>query len=85
MILNQEKDGELLYEVGAAILSRGEIDRLKTRPQLKGLLSYERKELEKNPYHGNLLLLAGLAKRVRKAIAAHLLSAVEDIKPQHAE
>jgi hypothetical protein len=48
-------------------------------------LSYERKELEKNPYHGNLLLLAGLAKRVRKAIAAHLLSAVEDIKPQHAE
>ena len=69
--LNQEKeDGELQFKAGAVLIPREEIDRLKNRPTVSGLISYERQPLENNPYHGNILLQARLPKPTMRKIAA---------------
>ena len=81
--LNQKKDtGEIHFKGGAAILSRNELERLNNRPQIKGLLSYERKPLPNNRYHGNLLMKSGTSKQTMKLIASAIaLSSVEKLVP----
>lgn len=81
--LHQKKeDGNLQFSAGAAIIPRYEIDRLNNRPTIKGLLSYERRPLDNNPYHGNILLRASVPKPTMKKIAASLALAVSKIFSQ---
>jgi len=82
--LQQKKeDGELQFKAGVAIVPRSEIDRLKNRPTIKGMLSYERRPLDNNPYHGNFLLKAEVPKPTMKKIAAGLALAVSEIFKQN--
>lgn len=71
--LKQKKDdGNLQFGGGVAILNRHEIDRLSKLPTISEALSYDRAPIENNPYHGNLLLSAGVTRPRRKLIAATL-------------
>jgi len=74
-----KEDGEIQFKAGVAIIPRQEIDRLNNRPTINGLLSYERRPLDLNPYHGNLLLKANLPKPTMVKIAAGLALAVSKI------
>lgn len=81
--LNQRKaDGAFQFRAGAAVIPRQEIDRLNSRPTVKGLLSYERQPIQDNPYHGNILLRANTSKPTMKLIAAGLALAVSRIVPR---
>lgn len=78
--LNQEKEeGGKQFKAGVVILPRREIDRLNRQPTVNGVLSYERQQLDDNPYHGNLLLKTEVCKRVMKKIAAGLALHVSTI------
>lgn len=69
--LNQKKEnGELQFKAGIAILPREHIDYMNTLSTINELLSYERRSMEKNPYHGNLLLSDDVSKPRMKLIAA---------------
>jgi hypothetical protein len=79
--LNQRKtDGTIQFKAGIAIIPREEIDRVNKQPTVRGLLSYERQILENNPFHGNILLKAGVPKLTMKKIAAAIAIAVSVIK-----
>lgn len=78
--LNQTKeDGERQFKAGVAIIPRDEIDRLNKRPTVNGILSYERRPLEHNQYHGNILLRTNVPKPTMKKIAAGLALAVSEV------
>lgn len=67
-ILQQEKEpGKLQFQEGAALLSRLELDRIKLKDQR---LTYERRPIEGNCYHGNILLAENVPKSVMRKIAA---------------
>lgn len=65
-------DGTLQFKFGVTILPREAIDRLSSQPTIRGLLSYERREINGNRYHGNILLDAGTEKKTMKQIAGAL-------------
>ena len=84
--LRQRKaDGQIQFRIGAALLPRDEIEQLRRRPLLIGLLEYERRPLDDNPYHGNILVRAGTSKPTRNLIASGLALAVTEIIPQAAD
>jgi len=84
--LRQRKaDGQIQFRIGAALLPRDEIEQLRRRPLLVGLLEYERRPLDDNPYHGNILVRAGTSKPTRNLIASGLALAVTEIIPQAAD
>lgn len=79
--LNQKKEnGDIKYVNGVAVISRCNIDRLIDR-MAKGLLRYERKRIDGNRYHGNILLKSGTSKKTMKIIAAGISLSVEKIVP----
>lgn len=79
--LNQKNEnGDIKYVNGVAVISRHSIDRLIDR-RAKGLLRYEREQIDGNHYHGNILLKSGTSKQTRKIIAAGIALAVEEIVP----
>lgn len=82
--MDQKKDdGSIQFKAGLAIIPREEIERLSRSPTLmKGILTYERKILDNNPYHGNLLLHKDVSKSTMKKIAAGLALAVSEIIPR---
>jgi len=70
-LLKQTKENrELQFKAGAAVLLRRELDRIVRMPSVNKQLAYERKQIEGNKYHGNLLLKRDVEKRVMKRIAA---------------
>lgn len=81
-IFNQKKKGteEYQFKIGGAIMSRIELDRLKKKPQIIGKLSYERREVEGNKYHGNILLRKDTTKGVKNLIASSLALCVERVE-----
>lgn len=68
------------FKVGAAIMSKKELDRLCKKPQIKGGLAYERREVPGNRYHGNLLLRKGSSKGIKNLIASSLALCVEEVE-----
>ena len=70
MFSQKRGDGTIQFRAGAALLCRKELDRIVNRPLMKNALSYERKEIPGNKYHGNLLLKKTVQKREMKKIAA---------------
>lgn len=82
--LNQRKEnGTIQFKAGVVIIPRCELDKLKRRPAVGGVFSYERKRLEDNPNHGNLLLRDNVSKPIKKMIAAGLALAVDRILLQN--
>ncbi len=69
----RKENGELQFKMGVSILPREELDRLNHLPTINGILSYERRPLEGNPYHGNLLLRDNTPSVLMKSIAASLV------------
>ena len=70
-IFTQTKDdGSFQFKAGVAVMCRKELDRLIKKPLNKNVLSYERKEIPGNRYHGNLLLKNTVDTREMKKIAA---------------
>lgn len=81
--LNQKKDdGKVQFEAGIAVVPTEEIKRLSKSPPLKDRFSYERKSVETNKYHGNLLLINDTPKVVMKQLAAALALQVSSIVKQ---
>jgi hypothetical protein len=79
--LQQRKDnGEIKFKGGIAVFPRTEIDRLNGLPRTKDLLSYERKELPKIPFHGNILLRSTTKKQKMMQIAVTIALAVTVVK-----
>jgi hypothetical protein len=70
IFLQKKDDGTVQFKGGAAVLSRGDLDRLCSNPIVKPQLAYERREIPGNRYHGNLLLSSQVTKSVMKRIAA---------------
>ena len=80
-ILSQKKDsGELQFKAGAAILIRSEIDALCKRPAVKNQLTYERKGIDGNNYHGNLLLKNSATRKERNLIASGIALCVSRVE-----
>jgi len=65
-----KSDGSKQFKSGAAILCRIELDRIIDKPFIKNKLSYERRIVGSNRYHGNLLLREEVKPREMKKIAA---------------
>lgn len=64
------RTGTVQFETGYVVLSRAEIDRL--RRIAKANLSYERRTLESNCYHGNILMDKNTSNDTKKMIYASL-------------
>jgi hypothetical protein len=57
LLMNEQKNGELKYKVGVAIIKKISVDRLILEyPKYEQVLGYERSPKPDNKYHGNLLL-----------------------------
>lgn len=82
LIMEQKKkdSDQYQFKIGGAIVSRTELDRLCKKPQVKGWLSYERREVEGNKYHGNILLKKNVTKAMRNLIASNLALCVERVE-----
>ncbi len=79
--LTQKKDDDTFrYKCGVARIGRAKIDGIRSLPQVKGLLSYNREPLEGiNPHHGNLILEGETLKHVRGLIASALALACDPV------
>lgn len=73
--LNQKRqDDTPQFKIGVVRLVKSSIDRLNKRPAFGGALSYERKSLPDNPYHGNILLSKTIDRRRMKSLIAPALA-----------
>jgi len=77
--LGKRKNGDFQFKAGVAIVQRSELDRLKDKPSIKGLLDYERARLPDNNYHGNILIRKETKTATMKKIAAGIALAVTNI------
>ncbi len=70
LILHERKvSGQIKYSGGVAILSKEEIDKLRTRRFASVRLDYERRAIEGNDFHGNILLHKDTTEAVRRLIS----------------
>lgn len=68
--LNQKKDnGKKQFGGGVANLSLSLVELILSEYIKQGCFSYERREIDGNPYHGNLLVAASLEKPRRSLIS----------------
>jgi len=82
LTLDQKKQNDndtYQFKVGAAIISRVRLDAARQSPNAKGAISYERRVIEGNPYHGNILLKSGLTKQIRTMLAGNIAMCTERI------
>jgi hypothetical protein len=84
----QTKPGSDKYQfIGIVTIHRKKIDYICKLPTIKGALNYERKSIDGNPYHGNLLLSKDISKPARNSIkgtiAVHCEPAI--LRDLHAE
>ena len=68
--LNQRKqDGRKQFSAGVAKLDLSKVKLFLSTFISKGTFSYERREVDGNPYHGNLLIAGDLGKQERSLIS----------------
>lgn len=73
VLIQQKKENDKFqFQYGAVILLKSELDRLISKPTVGDTLSYERRKLDGNDYHGNLLLHQSVDKPKMKRIAASI-------------
>jgi hypothetical protein len=85
LLLDQRKENSdsAQFKGGVAILSRKTIDFFADTPYGKGNLSYERRPVPGNNYHGNLLRGATISKQLKSIISAAIAMSVEKILPAY--
>lgn len=70
LALNQKKEnGKIQFRGGVANLKLSHVELIFSDFIKEKKLSYERHEMEGNPYHGNLLVLDSLDKKIRSLIS----------------
>ena len=79
MLRQKKEDGAIQFKAGIVRVPRSCVHYINKLPQIKGLLSYERKELDDNPYHGNLLLKKDTHKFAMMKVAAMIAGHVVDV------
>lgn len=86
-VLNQRKKGteEIQFKKGAAIIRTLALKREMKKMIARDRLSYERKPVEGNDYHGNLLIPKELNKQARTLMQGLIASCVVKIVPQSEE
>jgi hypothetical protein len=72
----RRSDGRYEFLAGCVTLSREDIDGLSKLRGMRGILSYERKPMDGNQYHGNLLLTPETPKELVKRVAMALIFCV---------
>ena len=77
----RRSDGSLQFKRGVAVLNRNDLDVAMQRYRHKGLLGYERRPIENNPHHGNLLLAATATQPARRLICAALAHHAQEVIP----
>lgn len=71
--MNQRKPtGKLQFSVGVAKLQLSSVKQLLHTHITQGTFNYERRQVEGNPYHGNLLVAGSAPKNVRSLISSGL-------------
>ena len=85
--LNQKRDnGKLQFAVGVANLNLSFVKQILFSYIEQGQFSYERRSIEGNPYHGNLLISNVIDKKARSLISSGLaLAAGTNITYQQVE
>lgn len=70
LLLHQQKGdlGDIQFKAGAFIIPREKIDEIRAHPLCKIHFAYERKALDGNKYHGNLLLKRSVPSEVKKMV-----------------
>lgn len=76
LILNEKKGDRFVYRGGACILSTARLDEACNTVIQFTRLRYERKIIDGNKYHGNLLLLPNTPDLIRNMIAMYLAMTV---------
>lgn len=80
LMLGQKKeDGEIQFKAGVVRVPRSCVEHINKVPRTKDLLAYERKALNNNPYHGNLLLKENTHKYIMKIVGAIIAGYVIDV------
>ena len=80
LMLRQKKEGGAIqFKAGVVRVPRSCVHYINKLPKARELLSYERKELDDNPYHGNLLLKKDTHTSTMKAVAAMFVLHVVDV------
>ena len=82
LMKSQQRNNEVQFKAGIARVPRNSINYINALPMYRGLLSYERKALEGNPYHGNLLLYKDTSKQKMKLVAAVIAAHFSDFISQ---
>ena len=84
IMLNQRKDnGKIQFGAGAAKLDLNAVIIVLAAFMEKKEFQYERREVEGNPYHGNLLIRGEMDKKIRSMVSNGLaLVAGTNIQPQ---
>ena len=81
VLLNQrvkDKDDEFQFKAGVAVISKKELDILIKKPMSSGELSYERRRLPENHYHGNIICKTESKER-QKLFRANLVMCVVEV------
>lgn len=77
-VLNQKKEnGKLQFSVGAAKLELSKTKQFLSAYIEREEFNYERRPIEGNEFHGNLLVKASIDKRTR-ALVSHTLALIAD-------
>ena len=82
LMMKQKKESDIQFKAGVVRVPRGSISYINRLPMYRALLAYERKRLEDNPYHGNLLLKKDTNKGKMKIVAAMIAGHVSDFFSQ---
>ena len=81
-LAQRKENGEIQFKYGLALLPRSGVETIMRMPGLSDMLTYERRALPDNPYHGNLLLREGVEPAKMKQIAGTLALYVVAVIPR---
>ena len=79
MIRQKKEGGAIQFKAGVVRVPRWLVHYINKLPQFNEVLSYERKRLDENPYHGNLLLKKDTHKIRMKTVAGMIAGHVIDV------
>ena len=74
----KKENGNLQFKNGAVRILLSDLNLLNDFPQVAGAISYERRRLSNNPYHGNLLISENIPKHRIKAISSAIILIASD-------
>ena len=80
LIALQEKDGRKQFKFGACRIQRDEIDHMRgLAAAMASGFDFERRPVEGNPYHGNLLCKTGLSNASKRRLCGMLAMLYDEV------